>query len=1068
MATYTTTTGTSAAPADYATLGIRATADIFVINGGYLRVDCDSRYGINGAVAASFGNITPSATLGGSIEFNSTKVRLIPFSSGSGTVPANDIVITQGSASGKLIGVYSAINAAPTAPAAAMPASGFIKIRQWNSVSFTAAALSGTGLTATASAADGPGWLEVVGVDGSTATINRLNTFIVRGDWYTFQGVTTSGNNTTTYQIPTNGSGVNYFPGVWVETGTGTGLYEFYPCAGSLTALSTKMATDSIRGKFCWISAVTGVVSFQNDGTNSTGGYLPPSGLKIRIPNIFFVNCVAAASVNVLPSATLATRYKFVTTAAGVIDINLASVNWNCNFQQPYAVTLASVGIMTQLVVQEIATPITWSHVGVGQEAANTQNALSMILCVAGGTQTNCTWTRASAIATSTNILSDVSGLTINNERTSNILLRTGIATTHVMTRVNNCTWTNTIIGNGTISLSTCSNLTFTTSTYYDGTALTTGTANPLYIWSLLLSCNNIKIDGLSFGGLILCQPYNGILNLGLAGNSNIRLRNLGTAASPLDMGDAMINATWATAATTTVTVTTVSAHNLKVGDIFYVRITGNTGGVTVGSKTVATVTSSTVFTFIGISSTINSTMTYYPTMTGQLVTIVAGHNGGTIKIQRCYVPHLRTNLLTVLDNSNSGLLLESVVGDYINAPTSVSLNQYYKQLICNHPLTVQSSVYGTHWLDYFTTGGGAVSGAAYTQATTTATITASNHGLTTGDLINVSASSNTSIIVLGQNTITAITQDTFTFACLTGATTGTISYTPLHGRIALTMNEKTTETANAYSIDSGGAAFTSSGGLIMPTIGDQVTFSSLTNFIGHTGFPIAEAVMAGGTIGNYDIKYSLDNGATYSNLYYPRAGGSGTSGLTTFTVTDGTGVAVGDYVWGTGIAPNTKVTLVAVNAITVDIANTGAVSGTIRFNHLPTDIVSNAAIGVSLKIRIKTSTTNTTAITSLYLFTISTPTSRGYTYPLDTINLSLSGLKTGSDIVVLNTGTSIERLNIDSNASTSFIYTYSSLGSVDIGVFKSGYVPFYIRNYSLLSVDAALPIAQVLDRNYA
>ena len=334
MATYTVTTGTAGSPVDYAALGTRVNGDIYNINGGYLLVDCDSRYGLGGATAAAFGNIVGSAALGGTIEFNSTKVRLIPFNTGTGNVPANDTVISLGGASAKLMGVYSALNVAPTAVAAAMPASGYIKVRAWNSVAYTAAVLTGIGATATA--ADGPGWLECVGLDAQTATINRLNTFTVRGDYYTFQNVTTTGANSGTYQLPTNGSAVVYCPGVEVETAVASGVYEFFPCAGSRTALAASIATDAVRGKVCWIAAGTGLVRFGHDGTNSTGGYTPVSGCKIRVPNIFFTCCVAAAVVNILPNATLATRYEFATTGGGVIDIDKASINWYCNFAQAF------------------------------------------------------------------------------------------------------------------------------------------------------------------------------------------------------------------------------------------------------------------------------------------------------------------------------------------------------------------------------------------------------------------------------------------------------------------------------------------------------------------------------------------------------------------------------------------------------------------------------------------------------------------------------------------------------------------------------------------------------------
>lgn len=114
MATYTVTTGSAGAPVDYAALGTRVGGDVFNINGGFLKVDTDTRYGLGGAAAAQFGNITGSASLGGTILFDSRYVRCIPFTGGSGTVPANDAAITQGSASGKLIGVYSALNSAPT------------------------------------------------------------------------------------------------------------------------------------------------------------------------------------------------------------------------------------------------------------------------------------------------------------------------------------------------------------------------------------------------------------------------------------------------------------------------------------------------------------------------------------------------------------------------------------------------------------------------------------------------------------------------------------------------------------------------------------------------------------------------------------------------------------------------------------------------------------------------------------------------------------------------------------------------------------------------------------------
>lgn len=81
---------------------------------------------------------------------------------------------------------------------------------------------------------------------------------------------------------------------------------------------------------------------------------------------------------------------------------------------------------------------------------------------------------------------------------------------------------------------------------------------------------------------------------------------------------------------------------------------------------------------------------------------------------------------------------------------------------------------------------------------------------------------------------------------------------------------------------------------------------------------------------------------------------------------------------------------------------------------------------------------------------------------------LTLTGLVSGSDIVILEAGTSTIRTQIDAHGSTSYGYGYTDPGTaVDIGILKPGYVPLYIRNFTLSASDASLPIAQVSDRNY-
>jgi hypothetical protein len=87
--------------------------------------------------------------------------------------------------------------------------------------------------------------------------------------------------------------------------------------------------------------------------------------------------------------------------------------------------------------------------------------------------------------------------------------------------------------------------------------------------------------------------------------------------------------------------------------------------------------------------------------------------------------------------------------------------------------------------------------------------------------------------------------------------------------------------------------------------------------------------------------------------------------------------------------------------------------------------------------------------------------------YPLDTITLTLTDLEVNSDVVIYQAGTTVVRQNTDSISGTTNTYVYETPENIDVGVFKAGYVPFFIRDYTLSSTNASLPIAQVIDRAY-
>jgi hypothetical protein len=154
MATFTIT-----ASQNIDALTAKAGGDLYNVNGGTLTIDQDSRVGTNQTTSTTLGTITLSASLGGIVNIDGTAIWMIPYTGGSGNVPAWNTAITNGSGSGKLIGVHASLTSASTATGAAMPATGFIRVKQKTGAYSTGAL---TGITATASDAGRVGWIELV------------------------------------------------------------------------------------------------------------------------------------------------------------------------------------------------------------------------------------------------------------------------------------------------------------------------------------------------------------------------------------------------------------------------------------------------------------------------------------------------------------------------------------------------------------------------------------------------------------------------------------------------------------------------------------------------------------------------------------------------------------------------------------------------------------------------------------------------------------------------------------------------------------------------------------------
>lgn len=1064
-------------------LASKAGGDTYAINGGILTIDQDTRYGTNQTTSASMGAITISSTLGGIVNIDGRYVRLIPFTGGSGVVPASNTTISIGGASGKLIGVWSSLTTAPTAAAAAMPSTGWIKIKAWNEIPFTAGSL--TGISATGDV-DITGWLDIIGDDAGTISIPRLGEWNVKGAWY--QLGSTTGANTGTYQLPTSGL-TKYCPGVFVESSPGSDSYQFYANAGTSPATAASFSSDW-RSKVCWVST-DGIVRFGHDGTNSAGGYVPASGCNIRVGNVFLMSCTTAArTVNSQPHATLATRYETLTTSAGKIVIDKASVGWYLNCSQAYSVALTDTAVFDNITVSECATALTWTRVGVGQSAALANLALTMSLNFAGGSMTDITLTVSGLLASSSYIssIADSSGFTFTRLNTINMTPARGNATTGALalTRVSNFTFNDSNIGGGRLYIVTSKFITITNTTYSDNVANNTTTGFPMYMVDIAAGCDNIKIDGVNFGGLYMTQPYNGILQIGAAGCTNIKLRNIGTYDSPLSMGSPRRDDQAWTRVTTVATVTTDLPHGFKTGDTIYSVVSSDIAAITVGAKTITGTPTANSFTFTCLNAgTTSGTICYFGTKCGSVFVLATGSAANAVKVQRIFAPHTRVNLYTG-DNSAKNITLENVFSDYLNIPIMAMLNGFNKNVSGTPTLAVQTAVYGTHWWNGYTCDvADNTVDCAWTRSGTTVTVTSVGHSLRTTAAstatvaqnipISIIASSSEAAVPRGvQNFVTVVNSSTFKITGINaGATSGTLSYRVGNGRIGIVMNEPTVDTASQVSFDAGNPSFTSAGTLIMPTIGDQVTFTSPDYMLGQgSSFPIMELQIGGSTLTRYDFSYALDkndeNGfGAFWNLYYERAGGSGTIGNYTFNVTDATGVAVGDYAWGTNIANKAQVTDITGNTITVDSPNIGTVSGIIRFNHLPSESGLGPETGIKMKWRITTKTANTVGINFLYIFCESTNAGRAYQYPLDINTLTFAGLPAGCDVVVLTSGTSSILDQADSIPGTSYDYVFSGAQTVDVGFIKPGYVPYYIRGLALSADDSTIPVSLISDRNY-
>lgn len=513
---------------------VNATLDTHTIsNNTTLLIDTDGHVCANHSTAFGSLDTVTYTGIGGTLKIDGTSVRVMAYTGGSGNVPAIGAIISQGGVTGYFLGVWASWQVENTASGAAMPATGFIKFKNKAGGNFAAGAL--TGVAATASEADRVGWIELRGADTAAITVPRVGKFQVTGDW--FELGTTNGVRGQILPCPTTATVAGVFPGVWIETAAGSGVYERFTGVGSMVALAT--APTDERGKMLW--QTTAGIRIGSDGTNNVG-FLPPTGCRVRIPNVILTCCTrtaAGSGLRVLPNATLVTRQEFVTTNAGDIDINGAVVNWYCNFTQPFRVTLYNSAINDTLVISEQSAPLDIDNAMIAPTQAQLNFALNLVSNFGGGNVRNAQATRFSLAASGAyvNTVNFNKGVIFDNVKTEALLIRGNVTTgTWTCTQNQNCQWKNGKHIGGRMVLVGDVNGLIENMAYADAFSGTTTATNPHFAVDRSIGCLNTVIKG--FSSLVTnSHPYNGIVTT--ANSYDLEIREIGTFAAPYNMGSA-------------------------------------------------------------------------------------------------------------------------------------------------------------------------------------------------------------------------------------------------------------------------------------------------------------------------------------------------------------------------------------------------------------------------------------------------------------------------------------------------------------------------------------------------
>lgn len=532
------TVSTSSNFDDAGNLALANGENITIQSDAVLTINSDVRWGQNAAVPYVI-TITQ-----GKLLIDATQTWWVPFDASTGNVPSlgtcgTPDVTRGGSNVGEFLGVFTALGVAPSAAGGAMPASGFVKLRTKSTTLADNDVLTfAGGATITINSATGGqrGWLNFVGREGANAstgicTIPRLGEFQTTGDWFEL-GVSngTSGQSFQHYVS-------DYCPALQVETGSGTGVYDWWGYAPSAEFTATNIATDE-RGRFFTCTAA-GVITFGG----ATFGKLPPNGARIRVPNIHVSSTTSANyAVNTFNTATVANRFAFVSTG-GVINIsNLCNNGSVSSSDAPlYRVvnSCASDGAWFEhsaTVPPTNVSQVRFDNTAAARVITGTNLASFVLLYCFDVEYKNCASFQSTGLGTTTGAfnISNITGLTIDgcvvlNGKTIDPIVITycnGVTIKDCYFSGNPANYVVSLTGNTDVAIT---NLRLSARNIDTATAANYG----VYI----VNCVNVLVDTVTIWQSSVA-PIQSVV-YALSQSKNVRIRNIGTRASPIALGTA-------------------------------------------------------------------------------------------------------------------------------------------------------------------------------------------------------------------------------------------------------------------------------------------------------------------------------------------------------------------------------------------------------------------------------------------------------------------------------------------------------------------------------------------------